>query len=98
MPLVLPDNNFIMASFPDPATVSEIANKIRFARPREEMLGGTVFLIGAGCSISAGIPGAIGIVKRRVREVARGLRGCDTNIDCDEAYKILTRINYSLVA
>jgi hypothetical protein len=57
------------------SSVSEIADKIRFARVDEKSLGKTVFFVGAGCSITAGIPGAADIAKRMVREVA-GRFGC----------------------
>jgi hypothetical protein len=53
--------------------VSQIANKIRFARHDPKIPGKTVFLIGAGCSISANIPSAIGIAKIMVGRLLSAL-------------------------
>lgn len=89
--------NFIMATFPEPPhlkDVSEIANKICFAREHDGTLGKVVFLIGAGCSISAGIPGAITIAKRMVREAAHKFECCGANANCVEAYKSLVASKY----
>lgn len=74
--------------------ISEIAEKIRFARRPDRTLGRVVFFIGAGCSISAGIPGAIGIARRMVREVAHRFECCDANAVCVEAYKSLVAGKY----
>ena len=69
--------------------VSEIAEKIQFARRADGSLGRTVFLIGAGCSISAGIPGASDIARRMVRIAAARFGCCDEKADSVEAYKNL---------
>jgi hypothetical protein len=77
------------------ADVSEIAEKIRFARPRDGTLGKVVFLIGPGCSISAKIPGAVEIAKRMVREIALSFGCCNkavvksADIDILKAYESL---------
>ena len=81
-----------MATLPKPKivkSVSEIAEKIRFARKGDGSLGKVVFLIGAGCSISAGIPGASDIARNMVRIVAARFGYCDDKADCVEAYKRL---------
>lgn len=69
--------------------VSQIARQIRFARRDGKSLGKVVFLIGAGCSISAGIPGASGLARRMVQMVAVDLGYCDQDADHVQAYKIL---------
>lgn len=51
-----------------------------------EGLGRTIFMLGAGCSISAGIPGAIAVAQRMVRVVAVRLNLCDGTADASECY------------
>ena len=65
----------------------ELAEKIRIARASDKELGKVVFLIGAGCSISAGIPGAADIAKRMVREVAQRFGYRYPKADSVAAYK-----------
>jgi hypothetical protein len=74
--------------------VSQIADKIRFARSDEKTLGKVVFLIGAGCSISAGIPGASDIARRMVREVAQRFDCRGENDNIVEAYNQLAANKY----
>jgi hypothetical protein len=69
--------------------VSIIADQIETAGPRDGRLGKVIFLIGAGCSISAKIPGAIGIAQIMAVERACRLRLCDESASCEEAYKRL---------
>jgi hypothetical protein len=79
-----------MATFPEPkivTDVAEIAEKIRFARPNDGSLGKVVFLIGAGCSISARIPGAPDIAKKMVQVAAHCFGYCDQNADPVKAYE-----------
>ena len=64
------------------ATVADIADPILLARPSDgPRLGNTIFLIGAGCSVSAGIPGASVIAKRMVRDVSHHLGTCTAGLD-----------------
>jgi hypothetical protein len=53
-------------------SVADIAAKIRFAQAGDDALalGRVIFLIGAGCSVTAGIPGAMEIAQIMAREVA----------------------------
>jgi hypothetical protein len=51
--------------------MAEIARAIRFAKKDDKERRNNVFLIGAGASISAGIPGAADIGRRLVRLVAQ---------------------------
>lgn len=53
-------------------TIREIADAMRLAK-FSGGLGRTIFLIGAGCSISAGIPGAAAIAQRMVLETAKSI-------------------------
>ena len=72
------------------ATVADIATSMRFARdPDGPRLGTTIFLIGAGCSVSAGIPGASVIAKRMVRDVSHHLGTCAPGLDADGCYRSL---------
>jgi tetratricopeptide (TPR) repeat protein len=71
--------------------IDAIARRILFAKRKEEKLGRTIFLIGAGCSISAGIPGAVAIARRMVRETALLLGLCETEADAATAYAALVR-------
>ncbi len=59
-------------------SVAEVAAAIRLARGRD-IQGRVVFLIGAGCSVSAKIPGAAAIARRMVRDTCDvfGLSGAD---------------------
>lgn len=54
-------------------SVKDIASKIQFARRDSDQLGRTIFLIGAGCSVTAGIPAVPGIAKKMICEIARRL-------------------------
>ena len=68
---------------------AEIARAILFAKADDGALGRTIFLVGAGCSITAGIPGAAEIARRMVVVTARRLRlGGD---DAVAAYAALVR-------
>ena len=69
--------------------VSKIADQIKTAGPRDGHLGKVIFLIGAGCSISAKIPGATDIAQIMAVEHACRLGLCDENANCVEAYKRL---------
>ena len=71
-------------------TVGEIALRMRFSRPLDGALGSVVFLIGAGCSVTAGVPGAVEIAKIMVRDVGRRLGTSDTE-DCVAAYRALVQ-------
>jgi tetratricopeptide (TPR) repeat protein len=71
--------------------IDAIARRIRFAKREGEKLGRTIFLIGAGCSLSAGIPGAVAIAQRMVRETALLLRLCEAGADAAAAYAALVR-------
>lgn len=71
--------------------IDAIGRRIRFAKRDEEKLGRTIFLIGAGCSISAGIPGATEIARRMVRETARRLGLGKEDDDAAAAYAALVR-------
>ena len=73
---------------PRVASVREVAEKIRRARNGEE-LGRVVFLIGAGCSVSAGIPGAPNIARMMVVEIARQFGICSDSDDSVTCYRIL---------
>lgn len=53
-------------------SVAEIADKIHMAR-RTDGLGEVIFFIGAGCSVSAGIPSAEGVAKEMTLRAARNL-------------------------
>ena len=68
------------------ATVAEIADRMRFARPDAPLLGHTIFLIGAGCSVSAGVPGATSVAQLMVREVARRMNTCAHDVDDEGCY------------
>jgi hypothetical protein len=80
-----------MARDPTMGSVSDIAEKIRFARAAGDTLGKVVFLIGAGCSMTAGIPGAADIARRMVREVGYRFDCCAADADHVAAYEGLTR-------
>ena len=69
--------------------ISEISEKIAFARQNEKQPGRVVFLIGAGCSISAGIPDAKKIAKRMVRTVAQRFNCCNDGADNVQVYNNL---------
>lgn len=80
-----------MTESPEPTLVtdvSQIADKIRFARS-PGTLGDTVFLIGAGCSISAGIPAVVDIGRRMARDAAHRFECCSETADSVQAYKSL---------
>lgn len=66
-------------------TVKDIAHSILFAK-REGELGRVIFLIGAGCSVSAHIPVAATIAQRMVKETAVRLRLVDVGTEPFEAY------------
>src|SRR3954453_12229025 len=66
-------------------TVKQIAERIRFNGPTAEgALGGTVFFIGAGCSVTAGIPGVAGVARGELPHIARRL-GVDAPESADAA-------------
>ncbi|WP_287747551.1 SIR2 family protein [Methylobacterium sp.] len=69
----------------------DVAEKILFAREDDRELGKVIFLIGAGCSISAGVPGAVEIGRRMTREVARRLGRGSPGDDAETAYRALVR-------
>ncbi len=74
------------------SSASEIAEKIRFGRANEDAPGKTVFFIGAGCSISAGIPGAADIARHMVQIVAE--RFGNKTEDSVVAYSFLVNGEY----
>lgn len=77
---------------PEPKIVSSIADvakKIRFARGTDDRLGKMIFLIGAGCSVSAGVPGAVAIARRMARDVAKRFRSCPADSDDLTIYRTL---------
>jgi hypothetical protein len=69
----------------------DVAEKILFAREDDREPGKVIFLIGAGCSISAGVPGAVEIGRRMTREVARRLGRGRPEDDAETAYRALVR-------
>jgi hypothetical protein len=82
---------------PEPRLVGsarDVAEKMLFAGPQDGELGRVIFLIGAGCSISAGIPGAVETAHRMTSEVARRFRCCSDKDDCVTAYRGLVQRNY----
>jgi hypothetical protein len=65
-----------MDTFGDPRigeSESEIASAMKRARRKGDSACKVIFLIGAGCSITAGIPGAMDVAREMVKEVARDL-------------------------
>jgi SIR2-like domain len=82
---------------PEPRLVGsarDVAEKMLFAGPRDGELGRVIFLIGAGCSISAGIPGAVKIAHHMTSEVGRRFKCCSDGDDCVAAYRGLVQRNY----
>lgn len=63
----------------------------RSAREDDREPGKVVVLTGAGCSISAGVPGAVEIGRRMTREVARRLGRGSPGDDAKTAYRALVR-------
>jgi tetratricopeptide (TPR) repeat protein len=61
---------------PQIGTVADLANRMRLSRP-EDGLAPITFLIGAGCSVSAGIPAAKTIAKSEVQKLAKRFGGID---------------------
>lgn len=70
-------------------TIAELSEKIQSSKLGVSALGKVIFLIGAGCSVSAGVPSAIGIAELMVIEKAKhfGMRGKNKN--ANDAYKFL---------
>ncbi len=68
---------------------TEIASRMRFVRPPEPELGQTIFLVGAGCSVTAGIPGATSIARHMVRQVAGRFELCSSDDDIVVCYQAL---------
>lgn len=82
---------------PEPRLVesaNEIAEKMRFAGPRDGALGKVIFFIGAGCSVTAGIPAAVEIARLTTREVGRRFGCCSDKDDCVVAYRSLVGRKY----
>jgi hypothetical protein len=73
-------------------SAKDIAEKMQFAGPRNGALGKTIFFIGAGCSVTAGIPGAADIARRMTIEVGRRFRVCENDDDCLAAYRKLVEL------
>ena len=71
-------------------SIAEIARALRFAKKDERGRRNNVVLVGAGASISAGIPGAADIGRRLVRLVAERFDiACTANAEASEVYAIL---------
>jgi tetratricopeptide (TPR) repeat protein len=72
-------------------TEKDIAEKILFGRAEQDEIGKTVFFVGAGCSVTAGIPTVKDIAQRMVCEVvSRFDRG---KLVADQAYTALVAAN-----
>lgn len=72
-------------------TEKDIAEKILFGRAGQDEIGKTVFFVGAGCSVTAGIPTVKDIAQRMVCEVvSRFDRG---KLVADQAYTALVADN-----
>ncbi len=71
--------------------VSTVARSIKFAKNEDEPLGRVVFLIGAGCSVSAGIPDVKKIAQRMVVEAARRLHDLAKDASPMEGYRALVQ-------
>lgn len=69
-------------------SVADIADAIQLAR-EPGRLGRVVFLIGAGCSITAGVPGAPAIARRMTRDVAQKLCDCKPDATDEDCYRSL---------
>ena len=90
-------------SEPIAKTVTDLANDLTLAREDAEGLnqgrGRAIFLIGAGCSVSAGIPAAPGVAKHCALKLARIYSAeAFTGADPDQALKWLQeqgRVNLS---
>ena len=67
-------------------SAADVAAKIRFARANGE-LGKVIFLIGAGCSVTAGIPGAAEIARLMVRQAGARMDCCADAADPVAAYQ-----------
>jgi tetratricopeptide (TPR) repeat protein len=71
--------------------VADVANAIQLAAVSEERgLGRTVFLIGAGCSYSAGIPLVPKMAQHLAIQLARAKRASPEISDAAQAYRWLT--------
>jgi hypothetical protein len=70
-------------------SVEELAKALRNGRGRDGNLGDAIILIGAGCSISAGVPGAADIAKRMAREIAEREECCTGDADDLICYRAL---------
>jgi hypothetical protein len=79
-------------------SVKDVAEKVRFAGPRDGHLGKTIFLVGAGCSVTSGIPSAIKIAQHMTLEAEQRLLGQDHGNDFMAAYNNLVnrgRLTYA---
>jgi tetratricopeptide (TPR) repeat protein len=76
-----------MSLLPNPgvATVKNVAESIIMAQ-QEVGLGRTIFFIGAGCSVSAGVPAVPAIAQKMVREIATKFRTCDATASALDCY------------
>jgi hypothetical protein len=63
-------------------------------RPRNGHLGTTIFLVGAGCSVSAHIPTAVEIARLMTLKVGLLLLNRNYGADCAAAYRELVTRNY----
>ncbi len=70
------------------ASVAQVADAIKLAI-EPNRLGRVVFFIGAGCSVSAGVPGAPAIARRMTRHVAHSLCGCTPEQSDEDCYRTL---------
>src|SRR5271165_3098439 len=68
---------------------AEIASAMKRARKKGAAASKVIFLIGAGCSITAGIPGAVEIARRMVKQVANELGHRAEDVDHVDAYRAL---------
>ncbi len=87
-----------MPSLIDPVakTIADLANDLTLARDDAEGLkqgrGRAIFLVGAGCSVTAGIPAAPGVAKHCALHLARNYsRGDFSGNDPDAALEWLTK-------
>ena len=79
-----------LPSIPPDATVKRVAESIIMAQ-QPNGLGRTIFFIGAGCSVSAGVPAVPAIAQRMVREIADRFRVCSANASAEECYLSLAQ-------
>jgi hypothetical protein len=67
---------------------AEVAAAMQLAR-RRDRASRVIFLVGAGCSITAGVPGAVEVARRMVKWVANELGHCMAHEDHVAAYRAL---------